>query len=277
MIQKLLQDKAIRYGLFGIAGVIVLIIGLLIPVGHGDKELERMEAAIDTLKIAVAIAENRTLPAYDDSGLCAIYDKLQKQINDFAAQSGTDLQAIKDIANENAARLSEQQGYISGLELAVHDLKQMGGLDQNAVKTLQDSFKNLAENFAVLKANQTGRVKVSDVIIAGTGYINSDCILADVLIIIENTTMFDILDRNISLVIKADSDIPAIRTAALGGVFAGNVWNYDFQEGRYIYFTTANPINIVAGATIGYELKLKLYFTSSFKTVTNFEAEAQIN
>ncbi len=281
---KLLQDKAIKYGLIGIAGVVVLIIGLLIPVGHGDKEIQRLEAdidslkiAVDSLKIAVSITENRTLPSYDDSEIFAMYERVQSQLNDFATRYTGDCQALKTAVDDNAARLSEQQGYISALELTVHDLKQMGGLDSDTVKALQASFADLSERFAVVLANDKTKVTITDAIIGGTGYINNDMLLAEVLVIIENPTIFNVTGRGISLAIKADKDCPPIRSATLGGLYGGGVWNYQFTEGRYIYFVTANPVDFMAGTVTGFELKLKLTFTSPLTSITSFEAEAQIN
>lgn len=277
-MNKLLQDKVIKAGLFGIAGVVILVIGLLIPVGIDGDNMQLIQVDIANMKLSdnntsalLARSLNQT------AELSQSLTELSKRMDLMEPKIDTGLQEAREANASQDGKLDRHRNDIVYLLGEVADLKALGNLDQDTVKTLQDSFDRLTNDFAVLVAGQTGRVEVREATLANTGYIGNDCLMAEVIVIIENKSMYDVKDRYLNVVIKADNDIPAIKTATLGGFYALTSWQYQLQEGRYIFFRTAAPVNIKAHAVIGMELKLKLIFSEKLTSVTSFEAEVSIN
>jgi hypothetical protein len=277
-MNKLLQDKTIKIGLFGIAGVIILVIGLLIPVGIDSDNMQLIEVDIANMKISDNNTSALLARSLNQTGeLSRNLSELSKRMDLLGPKIDTGLQEVSEVSVSLNKKLDDDRQDILYLLTQVADLKALGNLDQNTVKALQDSFDKLTSDFAVLVSGQAGRVEVREVTLANTGYIGTDCLMAEVIVIIENTSMYDVKDRYLNVVIKADSDIPAIKTATLGGYYALTSWQYQLQEGRYIFFQAAEPVNIKAHAVIGMELKLKLIFSTKLTSVTSFEAEVSIN
>jgi hypothetical protein len=277
-VNKLLQDKTIKIGLFGIAVVIIFVIGLLIPVGLDGGDINDIRIDIANMKISDNNTSALLARSLNQTGeLSRSLNELTKRTDILEPKVDTGLQEAREFNASQDEKLDRHRNDIVYLLGEVADLKALGNLDQNTVKTLQDSFDRLTNDFAVLVAGQTGRIEVTEATLANTGYIGNDALFAEVIVIIENTTMYDVKDRYISIVIKADNDMPLLRTAELGGMYALTTWQYQFQEGRFIYFVTDKPVTIPANSVMGIELKLRLSFSEKLTSVTNFVAEVSIN
>jgi hypothetical protein len=248
-----------------ILSIIILVLGVVFP-------LNRSKPVIDRSSIESEIQQIRADTANNSRQIVSILDDVKdtKKLT----------QSIPIFDSSRVDLLEEQRqvdrGDIQYLLSAVGDVDDARSYYDTTTKDIQQQFDALTDAFAKLQTTKTATVQITNAIIMGTVAAGKDTMLADVVIVISNPTIYDIRDSKLHLILLASSTLPEIKDASISGLYSGTSWNYTHKNGDYLFFETTTPIVLAAEAQMGLELKLIIHFVAPVQTTIKFLTDVEL-